>query len=347
MPTKNREQFLTIKRINIEDVTRVTGLSRSTVDRVINARGGVRPDTQKRVKKALKTLGYAPSALLSRQLNPGASLCVVLPGGANPLFPEIHKGITAAIAPLVAAGVPIDFREFDPYRADTLVKILQKIPDETTAVIVVGAESLGIETAINDVVARGIRVVTLASDIPNSSRHAFVGQDNFVAGQTAGRLILETQRASAGDIAILVEDLKFRQFLDRQSGFQQVLGLERSELRLLTPKPHGQSKSGVNAVVDQLAQNRDTLAAVYITGNGHPHLLDALDALKTPTLVMISHDLTDASKALLRARLLNFVVACDVYEMGRKAVEFALGEGVHANYNCAITIHVSDNAQAT
>lgn len=56
-----------IKTSNICDVAKLAGVSRMTVSRVINNAANVRPETILRVKKAIKSCGYRPGAVKSRQ----------------------------------------------------------------------------------------------------------------------------------------------------------------------------------------------------------------------------------------------------------------------------------------
>eukprot|EP01036_Dinobryon_divergens_P051696 gene51696-69183_t len=56
----------TSTRLTLEDVAREAGVSLATVDRVVNARPGVRDDTVERVQTAMVQLGYRPNMLAAR-----------------------------------------------------------------------------------------------------------------------------------------------------------------------------------------------------------------------------------------------------------------------------------------
>ena len=56
------ERSITVK-VNIKDVAAAAGVAQSTVSRVMNASGYVSKTTQQKVLKAMKELGYSPSAL--------------------------------------------------------------------------------------------------------------------------------------------------------------------------------------------------------------------------------------------------------------------------------------------
>ena len=48
-----------MRRIRIADIVRASGLSRATVDRVLNNRDGVHPETRAVVKNAVRSLNHA------------------------------------------------------------------------------------------------------------------------------------------------------------------------------------------------------------------------------------------------------------------------------------------------
>ena len=71
-------------RSTIEDVARQAGVSVATVDRVLNGRAAVRPNTVERVEKAIRILSYHPDRLAARLARAKEfRFCFVLPEGTN------------------------------------------------------------------------------------------------------------------------------------------------------------------------------------------------------------------------------------------------------------------------
>lgn len=50
-------------RITTEDIARICGVSRGTVDRALNNRPGISPKTKEKVLKVAKELGYRPNMI--------------------------------------------------------------------------------------------------------------------------------------------------------------------------------------------------------------------------------------------------------------------------------------------
>lgn len=79
-------------------VARLAGVSENTVSRVIRNKGAIATETRQRVAKAIEQLGYVPNRAAG-QLASSSSLIigVILPSLSNIVFPEVLRGINAAL----------------------------------------------------------------------------------------------------------------------------------------------------------------------------------------------------------------------------------------------------------
>ena len=334
------------KRARISDIMRMTGLSRSTIDRVLNERPGVKEKTRRQIEQAIAELGYAPSSLSLHQTARNARIEVFLPEGTNPFFSHLRKGIDAAVNAATEHGVDLRISGFDPYRPETMVERLSAVNNQTTAVITVGVDNHEAGLAINNLADRGIRVVTIVSDVPMSRRSAYVGQDNFAAGRTAGQLMADLVPSGRGRVAVLIGHPQFRHLLDRQSGFQQALAINRPELAVQACHPYGADPSQAEAIVRDLMADRRNLRGVYIAGGGQPYLIDALRVTTGTQPVVIGHEVSEASRTALRNGTYRLVVAHDVDELGKKAVSTALDRNIVGAQACGVNIFIAENLPA-
>lgn len=87
--------------VTIKDVARATGVSPSTVSRVIADNPRISSETKKRVRKAMKSLGYHPNVNARNLVGKSTkAIGVIMPSSAdkalqNPFFPEILRGISS------------------------------------------------------------------------------------------------------------------------------------------------------------------------------------------------------------------------------------------------------------
>ena len=84
--------------VSIKDVARMTGLSPSTVSRVINKKGNISGATTERVMEAVQELGYVPNnvarSLKSRKTR---TVGVIIPDISETFFSHIIKGVDAVL----------------------------------------------------------------------------------------------------------------------------------------------------------------------------------------------------------------------------------------------------------
>ena len=87
----------------IKDIAELAGVSRGTVDRVLNNRSGVSPQTAEKIKEIAKALDYRPNkaglALAAQKKK--IKIGVVLFSKNNPFFDEVSEGVQAKAGNLV------------------------------------------------------------------------------------------------------------------------------------------------------------------------------------------------------------------------------------------------------
>jgi len=88
--------------LTLEDIARLSGVSRSTVSRVINADPNVKDETREKVLKVIQNINFQPN-LAARGLAAGRTnvIGLVIPTGVatiftDPYFPQLIQGVSAA-----------------------------------------------------------------------------------------------------------------------------------------------------------------------------------------------------------------------------------------------------------
>ena len=98
--------------VTIKKIADLCGVSRGTVDRVINNRGNVKPETKELVLNMAKQLGYKPNpagkALSARKKHPVVG--VLLSSEGNPFFDEVIRGIKLAAEKYEIYGLEVIWR---------------------------------------------------------------------------------------------------------------------------------------------------------------------------------------------------------------------------------------------
>ncbi|MDP4085818.1 MAG: LacI family DNA-binding transcriptional regulator [Bacillota bacterium] len=80
-------------KATIRDVAKLAGVSVATVSRVINKLGGVRPETEQRIEKAMEELQYIPNVLARSVASKKTKLIgMIVPDVENPFFAAVFSG---------------------------------------------------------------------------------------------------------------------------------------------------------------------------------------------------------------------------------------------------------------
>ena len=150
--------------------------------------------------------------------------------------------------------------------------------------------------AIDSATRRGIAVVTLVSDLPESARHHFVGIDNHAAGRTAASLM--GRFARPGPIGLIAGSLTLADHHQRREGFEAVLAAEFPGHTIIGPLEGFDDDARTEAAARELL--RQPLSGIYNLGAGNAGLAKALAKTgMAGKLRVVAHELTPATRAAL------------------------------------------------
>lgn len=85
------------RKLTIQDIARLAGVSKATVSRVINQKPDVDIDTRERVLRIMKEYGFVPNVTASGLAGRSRMLGVLVPSLTWPLIPQIMQGVAEAV----------------------------------------------------------------------------------------------------------------------------------------------------------------------------------------------------------------------------------------------------------
>ena len=218
----------------VHDIAKEAGVSLATVDRVLNARPGVRESTIARVQEAVERLGYVRdtyAANLARQRQ--YRLAFVLPEGPSQFIDTLIAALQEAYASHIADRVVMEILRVVSHDPHQIVRSLQALDaGEFDGVAIMAPETPQVRDAIARLKADGLAVVALVSDLPNSKRDYFVGINSIAAGRTAG-LLMGRFIKNKGEILVVTNSIRARDSLERRLGFDAVMARDFPQLKVL------------------------------------------------------------------------------------------------------------------
>ena len=124
----------------IKEIAELAGVSRRTVDRVINHRGSVKPDTEEKIKKIIEELSYTPNTAgrsLAAHKKKLRLLFCSTKGIYAPIYHPIRLGAQQKAAELNEYGVTTDFLTIDrehPYTREELRLLINTLDCDGIAI---------------------------------------------------------------------------------------------------------------------------------------------------------------------------------------------------------------------
>jgi len=203
---------------------------------------------------------------------------------------------------------------------------MESVSLDTQGVGVIALDHEANRRAITALCEAGVRVVTLASDIPETPRSAYVGMDNYVAGMTAARLMGMTQSVAGGEIAIFLGSHDYHGHREREAGFRDVMSRRFPDLKLLPAVEGGEDNRKLRQITERLLDLHPDLRGIYCIGAGRKGIVAATRNVATedrPFIVL--HDLTHSSAAWLADNRIDVVIDQNARLVAEQAVIHLLG----------------------
>ena len=175
----------------IKEIAELAGVSRGTVDRVLNKRGGVNPTTEEKVLEIAKALNYKPNlagTILAAQKK-RLMLGVVLLGVGTPFYDDVLSGVRQKAAELESYNCTVVVKHTEYDAIAQLQAIQELVAEGVNGIAITPYNDNRIRKEIHRLFSLGIPVVTLNTDIENTERLAYVGCNFYHSGETAAGLM--------------------------------------------------------------------------------------------------------------------------------------------------------------
>ena len=306
--------------VTMHDVARAAGVGVATVDRVINERARVRPETAQRVLAAAEQLGFRRSGLIRRRLDQqgrALRLGFILQHRRSPFYQQVARALQQAAREHEARRIEVRIEFLEELTPRFVAASLQQLARNVDAIALVAADHPTINQAIEAVVAQHqLPVFACVSDLTTQALAGYVGVDNRKVGRMAAWL-LSRQCPAASKVALLLGSHRYLCQEQCEISF-------RSYLREAAPQFHvletlvslENPQLAQNAVLELLHQHPD-LAGIYVAGGGIEGVVDALRDTPQPRLVTVCHDLTDITRQALLDGTVTAVLSHPLPAMAR------------------------------
>lgn len=296
----------------MKQIAQLAGVSRGTVDRVLNNRGIVNEKTAQKVREIADSLHYTPSkaarslAALKRNIR----LTYIMPDpSSNHFFLDVEAGVRKKARDLQEYGVEVDILYTDLVNPESQQLMLrQAVEKGSSGIIIAGCNSQPIAVSLQEITARGIPVVTANTDISNCGRIAYVGSDGFRCGETAaGMLRMITQgRAKVG---VIIGSRNILGHAERVSGFRTNISEKAPGIEIVEIVENLDDDFESYSITRTLMQEHPEIDALFFTGGGSFGACRAVESLKLkkpPAIVCF--DCTQENRKMMERGVISAMI---------------------------------------
>lgn len=188
---ENNSRFATM-----DDVARLSGVSKGTVDRVLHNRAGVSEKTKKKVLQVIKEVGYMPNvyaSILSQKRS--YKIVAIIPYFQQGDYWEmVYNGIMASIEQNKSIHIEIDIIYYNQFDVGSFSKSCSHtLALKPNGVIIAPIYKKEANILISKLSEQAIPVVYIDTKLEDSNYLAYYGIPLYASGYLAAHLIFEGQ----------------------------------------------------------------------------------------------------------------------------------------------------------
>lgn len=303
----------------IKTIAEHAGVSVGTVDRVLHGRPKVSPEKRKRVEEAIKKLKYKPNAAARSLALQGQNVQIgIIRPPWNTFFRNEHeRGIATAQSELDHYGIAVRSCDCETEEsAEYIAAIDRMIADGARALAICAKNVRAIQKKIAGLTADGFPVATFNSDLTESGRLCYIGEDGFKSGRVAGDLMAKLLPANAR-IVIVCASLGFYSLKSRVKGFlARFEELGRDTKCHVIVESRNDYQHTYDGVLEHLERDR-SINGVYLASESTVGGVDAVKKVNGAGQIrIVCHDVPDTTAAFLAKGVIDFAVDQNVYYQG-------------------------------
>ena len=310
-------------KVTAQWIAEQCGVSRGTVDRVVNGRPNVAPEVRERVQKMINEYGYkTPAQRQAARVGRGAyRIGVILPSWDAFFIRRMREGIRVAVHNRGLNDVNVLVEELKNRSHRSYFEAIERLEARgIDGLILTAPDTLAMSEEIDRLVTAGIQVVTCDSDVRQSRRLYHIGQDMVKSGRVAAGLLAPYISGAevlvvTGNREFTAHGLRVRGFLDR---LYEIFG---GNVNAHVIESVEQYELTYDGVLQNLRQN-PRLRGIYMANESVRGCMDALERAKPARKVhVVCHDLTPHARQYLEEGRLDFIIDQDFSAQTTRAIE--------------------------
>lgn len=307
----------------IKEIAELAGVSRGTVDRVLNNRGSVNPHTAEKILEIAKALDYRPNraGMVLAAQKKKLKLGVILFSSDNPFFEDVLLGVQKKAAELACYNCSVVVKQVHFNISEQLQALDELEEEEVNGIAMAPCNHASITNRINALFEKGIPVVTLNTDIKGSRRIAYVGSHYTHSGETAAGLM---HLITSGDVnlGIISGSSDILCHTERIAGFKKTIRSQYPNIHIVeTVENNDDDIESFEKTTDLLRRRPEINALFFVAGGVYGGCRAVLSANLTHPMPILAFDKVPTTKELIKKGVIAATICQQPRLQGEKPLD--------------------------
>jgi LacI family transcriptional regulator len=210
------------ERSGIHLIAELANVSIGTVDRALHGRGGIKESTRQRILQVARQIGYTPN-LVARALSvakSSARIGVCMPREIHFFYDQLWSGVLDEGRRVAQFGLQFVNRPVQVLGEGDTEAFKELVQSGVDGIILTAGNPKDLRPLIDDAEEKGIRVVCVSTDAPESRRSTVVCVEPWLNGCLAGELMGKLLPPGSR-VAVVAGMLKAEDHRKKTDGFSE------------------------------------------------------------------------------------------------------------------------------
>jgi LacI family transcriptional regulator len=309
------------KRVTINDIADITNVSPTTVYKALNGKDRIGEDTRKMILKAAEELGYRANKVAQSLKRKPIRIGVVIEN----YFPEFNDDNIK--------GMEYAFDELRDFKVEKLYSNMGKVSDRNEVVselkqmasrnvdgiiFTPSVPCAEYSEIVNELSEKGIPVILLLSDLPNSNRLAVIRQNSRLVGDIGAQLLGLINKNGKNAMFIGNKDsIAHRDVIDGFTNRLKMLGMD------VVSVCETQADNTIGYyVAEKLIQDNPTINGIFVgTAHSEGVCKKVVELGKVGEIKIICTDVFPKVVEFLEKDIIQATIFQDPFRQGKIAIE--------------------------
>lgn len=308
------------RRPGLRALAAAAGVSLATVDRALNGRQAVKPETRAHLAEVAARIGHPAAARLAggAALLPEVTFGIVLHKQGQDFYKAFAEELHRAVAqvPGVRGRLVLEFSvSQSPSDMAGLMRRMEGRCDVLAATAVNHPE---VTAAVEELRSRGLACFSLLSEFAPGARAGYLGLDNLKVGRTAGWMIGLAAKGP-GKVAVFVGGHRWHGHELREAGFRSYLREAAPGLDVLETLVNLETRQLTYEATLALIARHPDLRGIYVAGGGMEGAIAAVrESGRGADLALVVSALTPDSRAGLAEGVVTLITDTPLEKLCRE-----------------------------